>query len=148
MRKMDEENISVKILSENFETAFNGRTHIFNFLDGINLEVGRHKGPTVIYISCICANADKHGRYKTHPNQLVGTKDCNVFDGVCKVKLNEGCNILDLNSIGVKCAQQIDFSDILKARFKRGIDPYKGKADFESNNVYGSIEALRNVLSK
>lgn len=124
---MDGEKISVKISTENFETVYNGRQNIYEFVDGINVYIGEHKGPAVIYISCIDALADKHGRYKTHPNKLVGTKSCNAIDGVCKIKLKEGRNLLELNSIGIRFAEEDEISSILTARYKRGIDPYKCK---------------------
>lgn len=124
---MEEANISVKILSENIETAFNGRKNTFDFSDGFRGEIGQHKGPAVIYISCVSSTPDNCGRFKTHPNLLVGKEDCNVFDGVCKVKLKEGCNVFEVDSIGVRCPHNDDVPNILKARYKRGIDPYKGK---------------------
>lgn len=117
----------MKILTENLEATYNGRKKVYEFVDGLKVYIGKHKGPAVVYISCVSSVADKQGMYQIHPNKLVGMKNCNAFDGVFKIKLSEGnCN-LKVNTIGVKIAQEEEIASNLMARYNRGINPYKCK---------------------
>lgn len=126
---MDRKKIPVKILTNNLDVIYNGRQDVFEFLDGVEISIGEHKGPAVIYISCVNSVANKDGRFQTHPNKLVGTQNCNALDGVCKVNLDDGCTHFKINKIGVKIAPNNEISSILKARYKRGIDPYECRLD-------------------
>lgn len=117
----------MKMSTENLEATYNGRHDVYEFVDGLKVYIGKHKGPAVVYISCVNSVADKQGKYQIHPNKLVGMKNCNAFDGVFKIKLSEGCNHLKVNTIGVKIPQEDEISSILEARYKRGINPFKCK---------------------